>query len=180
MKLIGPLMKEHRLIERMVALMKEKVNEINKTGDIEPSFVEAVVDFLRTYADRTHHGKEEDILFRELAKKPLSLEHDKMFGELIQEHILGRKLVSNLDSAKENYLRGANDSLQDIKTFLNKLVRFYPMHIEKEDRHFFYPCVEYFNTREQNRMLQEFRDFDQQLIHEKYNKTVDELEKRKE
>lgn len=78
MKPIGPLMPEHRLIERMVALTREEVNKIDQTGDIEPSLVDAVVDFLRVYADRTHHGKEEHILFIELAKKPLSPEHDRM------------------------------------------------------------------------------------------------------
>ena len=28
-------------------------------------FVDAVVDFIRVYADRTYHGREEDILFRD-------------------------------------------------------------------------------------------------------------------
>jgi hemerythrin-like domain-containing protein len=36
-------------------------------------FVHIAVDFIRVFADQTHHGKEEDILFRELGKKPLTV-----------------------------------------------------------------------------------------------------------
>jgi len=63
---IAPLMIEHRLIERMIKVMKNEVNVISATGRARPEFIDAAVDFIRTYADRCHHGKEEDILFRQL------------------------------------------------------------------------------------------------------------------
>ena len=65
----GPLMIEHRLIERMLKLVNKVLIKIEKQETVDPVFVDTVVDFIRTYADRTHHGKEEDILFRELKKK---------------------------------------------------------------------------------------------------------------
>ena len=57
------------------------------------------VDLIRTYADRTHHGKEEDILFRELAKKQLSQEHQKTMNELVEDHVSGRRMVTSLVNA---------------------------------------------------------------------------------
>ena len=60
----GPLMIEHRLIERMLTLIRRTLGETEKTGAIDPFFVDTSVDFIRIYADRTHHGKEEDILFQ--------------------------------------------------------------------------------------------------------------------
>ena len=63
----GPLMIEHRLIERMITLIKQKLNQIESTNQVDPLFIDTVVDFIKFYADRTHHGKEEDILFRELS-----------------------------------------------------------------------------------------------------------------
>ncbi|MGD9676204.1 MAG: hemerythrin domain-containing protein, partial [Candidatus Bipolaricaulia bacterium] len=68
----GPLMIEHRLIERMIALVSHAVAGIQSSGEVDPLFVDLAVDFIRTYADRTHHGKEEDILFRNLDRKGLS------------------------------------------------------------------------------------------------------------
>ena len=53
---IAPLMIEHRLIERMVELMKAKQSR-NEANPMSGAFVRAVVDFLRSYADRVHHGK---------------------------------------------------------------------------------------------------------------------------
>ncbi|MFA5079175.1 MAG: hemerythrin domain-containing protein [Dehalococcoidia bacterium] len=178
MKPIGPLMREHRLIERMIALMGREIEQINASGKVNTGFIMVAVDFIRTYADRTHHGKEEDILFRELAKKSLIPEHKKIMDELVQEHITARNMVAQLVNAREIYLTGSSKSFTDILDLLKKLTGFYPVHIEKEDKHFFYPCLEYFSKQEQDAMLDEFWEFDRKLIHEKYQRTVEELEQR--
>jgi hemerythrin-like domain-containing protein len=44
------------------------VDEIEKSRKVDPVVIDVAVDFVRMYADRTHHGKEEEILFRDLAK----------------------------------------------------------------------------------------------------------------
>jgi hemerythrin-like domain-containing protein len=61
----GPLMIEHRLIERMLKVVEGVVADIEATQKVDPVFIDTAVDFIRFYADRTHHGKEEDILFRD-------------------------------------------------------------------------------------------------------------------
>jgi len=179
MKPIGPLMREHRLIERMLALLKEELPRIEERKQVDPSLIDAAVDFFRTYADRTHHGKEEDILFRDLAPKGLSQEHKRIMDELTEEHIRAREIVGSIAKAKEKYMRGESDALHEIKASLNDLVKLYPGHIEKEDQHFFYPILEYFSKKEQDDMLEEFWEFDRNMIHEKYKLTVEQLGKTK-
>ena len=49
----GPLMVEHRLIERMIAVIKGALAEIESKRETDPVFVDAAVDFIRLYADRT-------------------------------------------------------------------------------------------------------------------------------
>jgi hemerythrin-like domain-containing protein len=56
MKPFGPLMVEHRLIERMVALMKSRLDileagEAVQTRELD-EFIRSAVDFFRTYADK--------------------------------------------------------------------------------------------------------------------------------
>jgi hemerythrin-like domain-containing protein len=175
MKPIGPLMWEHRIIEKMTDVLRNEIKTITEKSGVNVVLIEQAVDFFRTYADRTHHGKEEDILFRDLAKKVLSPEHKKVVDELIVDHITARKVVGDLLSAKERYLGGARDAVVDVATCLTSLVGFYPKHIEKEDKHFFFPCLEYFSQDEQDRMLQEFYEFDRKMIHEKYVGMVEKL-----
>ncbi len=174
MKPIGPLMWEHRLIEKMLRLFEGEILKINEENKIDAVFIDTAVDFIRTYADRTHHGKEEDILFRDLAKKQLSAEHAKIVNELVEEHKYARKVVGKLIEAKERYLKGENTA-QEVIACLRELAQFYPKHIEKEDKHFFFPCMDYFLKDEQDKMLDEFWEFDKNMIHEKYKKVVEQL-----
>jgi hemerythrin-like domain-containing protein len=174
MKPIGPLMWEHRLIEKMLASMMRHVDQIEKSKKVNPLIIDIAVDFIRTYADRTHHGKEEEILFRDLAKKDLTPELKKIMLELLDEHVWGRKTTAALVEAKMKYLEGSRDELPRLIDLTRQLGNFYPRHIEKEDKHFFYPCQEYFDKDEQNKMLAEFWEFDRKMIHEKYNKVFDE------
>lgn len=174
MKPIGPLMWEHRLIEKMLHVVEAEVAKVDLKHQVDPVFIDTVVDFIRIYADRTHHGKEEDILFRELAKKPLTPELARIMDELMAEHTYARKTVGRLVEAKEKYvLTGAADLVPEMASLLTELAGFYPNHIEKEDKHFFYPCMKYFSDEEQKAMLDEFWDFDRKMIHEKYGKVVE-------
>ncbi len=59
---------------------------------------------------------------------------------------------------------------------MKELAHFYPVHIEKEDKHFFFPCQEYFTKEELDKMLAEFYEFDRKMIHEKYEKIVSRME----
>jgi hemerythrin-like domain-containing protein len=174
MKPIGALMWEHRLIEKMLRCFGGETRRITEQNKVDPLFVDTAVDFVRTYADRTHHGKEEDILFRDLAKKPLSPEHARIVDQLVEERKYARKTVGMLVDAKERYLTGENTS-QEIVALLRELARFYPIHIEKEDKHFFYPCMDYFTKEEQDKILVEFYEFDRKMIHEKYEKVVNQI-----
>ena len=177
MKPAGPLMIEHRLIERMIKIIKDEAANINLTGKANVALIEAAVDFIRTYADRCHHGKEEDILFRDLIKKPLTPEHKKILNELIAEHTQARAMVKALVAAVERYTKGDDGASGAVAKLMESLTDFYPVHIAKEDKDFFIPCMDYFTKQEQEKMLEEFDSFDRNLIHEKYTKIVESREK---
>ncbi|MFH0960358.1 MAG: hypothetical protein V1897_16825 [Pseudomonadota bacterium] len=55
------------------------------------------------------------------------------------------------------------------------LVEFYPEHITKEDKVFFPRSENYLSEKEQETMLQEFWEFDQRMIHDKYRSVVEDL-----
>ncbi|MBN1521740.1 MAG: hemerythrin domain-containing protein [Candidatus Aureabacteria bacterium] len=175
MKPRGPLMIEHRLIEKMIDIIKKEMDDIKRSKQADSAFIDIAVDFIRIYADRTHHGKEEDILFRSLSLKDMSAEDKKVMNELIEEHQYGRKTVKALVEAKEKYVQGDTRALGVISDKLKALVDFYPRHIKKEDDVFFPNSERYFSDDELNKMLSEFWEFDRNMIHEKYRSLVDSL-----
>jgi hemerythrin-like domain-containing protein len=173
---IGPLMIEHRLIERMIDVIAWHSDRATKSGSVDPSFIDAAVDFIRTYADRTHHGKEEDILFRDLAQRDMSDEDSRVMDELIQEHKMARGVVADVVAANESYRNGDESALGPILDRLRQLVEFYPRHIGKEDRVFFPASMEYLTAAEKDAMLEEMWTFDREMIHQKYRQVVDGYE----
>ena len=174
---IGPLMIEHRLIERMIDVMKEELVLIKREKRVDPEFIEMAVDFVRTYADRCHHGKEEDILFRDLGIKKLTDDHRRTMDELVEEHKWGRRVTARLVEANTRYVQRNKEALSAIMDCIETLIEFYPKHIEKEDKHFFIPCMDYFTEAEKEAMLKEEWEFDKSLIHEKYRNIVIASEK---
>ena len=151
--------------------------QIESAQEVDPVFVDKAVDFIRTYADRTHHGKEEDILFRDLSKRAMSAEDQQIMKELIEEHVFGRQTTKALVEANTRYRKGDISALPDIADKLRTIAEFYPKHIEKEDKVFFPASVAYFTDEEDQTMLAEFWEFDRKMIHEKYSSVVEGLEK---
>jgi len=172
----GPLMMEHRLIEHMISVISRELKRIKQNKVIDVNFIDTMVDFIRIYADKCHHGKEEDILFRDLAKKRLSQEHKKTMEELIQEHVYGRNTVAKLVETRKQYQEGKQEVLEEIVKYIEALVEFYPKHIDKEDNRFFLPAMDYFTKDELDTMLREMWEFDKKMIHKKYREVVDKLE----
>jgi hemerythrin-like domain-containing protein len=169
---IGPLMIEHRLIERMIQAMKSRLENIQAGEKVDSALIDRFIHFIRTYADHCHHGKEEDILFRELAKKKMRPEHKRILGELIEEHKFGRQITWALAEANQRYQKGETDSLSAITENLKSLLEFYPGHIKKEDKDFFLPIMEYFSPEEKEAMIREGYELDSRLFHREYEDLV--------
>ncbi|MCX6771903.1 MAG: hemerythrin domain-containing protein [Candidatus Micrarchaeota archaeon] len=168
MEIIHVLMAEHRVIERMVALMKKELGNEALSSSANQAFIYAAVDFFKNYADTTHHGKEEGILFKSLEAKPLSPEHRSVMDQLVNEHRIAREEVKGLYESAQRYERGDLDAIAHISAHLKRLTDLYPPHIALEDRHFFLPAMEYFSPEERGQMLDDAYDHDADMAHRKY------------
>ena len=176
MKFIGPLMVEHRLIERIVPVLQKAIEKIDRDSQADPEFLVAAVDFFRVYADRLHHGKEENILFREMKKKELSPEDRKMLDELENDHKIARENVGALHKSAWEYARGDAAQLMEIRQRLETLAGLYEPHIKTEDNVFFPASGKYFSAEEQEVMFKEGEEFDKKLIQGKYKQALETWE----
>jgi hemerythrin-like domain-containing protein len=178
MKPRGPLMIEHRLIEKVLAQAAKISDKIKSAGSADTYAIYTIVDFIKTYADRTHHGKEEDILFRELEKKELSDSDRSIMEDLKEEHKTSRKKTAELLEANRAYESGDAGKLKIIAENIDFLAKFYPVHIAKEDKVFFPQTENYFTAAELEAMLEEFWKFDRAMIHEKYGRVYESLKEK--
>ena len=176
MKPKGLLMIEHRLIERMFKVVESEINRIKTEGKPDNIFIDMMVDFVRTYADRTHHGKEDDILFRDLAAKQMIPKDQQGMQKLTDDHIFARKTVKELVEVKDAYMSGDMGKIATIVNKLQTLADFYPEHIRLEDKEFFPATERYFSQQELDTMLDEFLEFDRRMIHEKYKLIIEKME----
>jgi hemerythrin-like domain-containing protein len=174
---IGPLMIEHRLIERAIKQMKLEIERAATEKKFDVRFIDSWVDFVRVYADQTHHGKEEQILFRELGSRPLTPDLKRTMEGLITDHVQARRMVGELILARNKYADGDATAFDQLIKICTELVAFYPPHIRKEDQEFFIPVMEYFSKAEKDEMLIRFREFDEGVVHLHYRSVVESMEK---
>jgi hemerythrin-like domain-containing protein len=177
MQPIGPLMHEHRLIERLIRLMEKEAGRIEAGGSPDSRLIDEAVDFFRYYADRCHHGKEEEILFIELRRKPLSVEEQRILGELIDEHVRGRALVQAIHEANARAVPGDASAAAPLALLMRELCGFYRIHIAKEDKHFFHPIMRHFTRQEMDAMLLAFETVETRVFREKYAAVVESRER---
>lgn len=175
---IGPLMKEHRKIERMVALIANEAVRLASDHAAQPSleFIDAALIFMREYADECHHGKEEDILFADLGERDISDEHRQIMERLLADHVRGRELVGALDDAAQRWGKGEARARAEIVEALQGIAALYPDHIRTEDKQFFIPVMNYLSDEEQEEMIEEMWDFDHDLFTELYEGCIVQFE----
>jgi len=169
---------EHRLIERMITAVTNESKRIEGGGEPDLSFLEGGIDFFRTYADRCHHGKEEDILFVKLAQKSMSPPMKQAMQRLKEEHATARSLVNELTVLTGRCRAGDEQAAKGIARTLATITRLYPDHIAREDKEFFPTAMTYLDKDEREEMLRQFDEFDRAVIHEKYKEYVEGVEKR--
>lgn len=175
MKPAGILMIEHRLIEKVLLIVGKEIEHIDERMAADGFFLKSVIDFIQTYADQIHHGKEEDILFERLKAKAMNAHDTAVMKELDKEHQDARLIVAQLIQAEAEYSGGDQAQVDVIKEKLSYLVNFYPVHIAKEDKDFFPNTQRYFTAAELDKMLEDFQAFDAGMDKEKYNKLYETL-----
>jgi len=63
------LEEEHRFIAKVVGITPVLADRIKVGQAVSKDVLRNIVEFMRTFADKCHHGKEEDLLFQPLKKK---------------------------------------------------------------------------------------------------------------
>ena len=97
-KPIEMLEAEHRVILKLVGVMSVLADALEASKPVQAQTLLELVEFMRTFADKCHHGKEEKHLFPALANRGVPMQGCPV-GALMHEHEKGRALVDALEQA---------------------------------------------------------------------------------
>jgi len=137
LKAIQTLKDEHQYILRMLKVVRElSIHTMNSKEVYYEGFHKAI-DFIRNFADKYHHGKEEDLLF-EIMSNELgeAIKNGPIYG-MLAEHDLGRLFIKNLEDALIAHENGKEEVKVDIVANAVCYTDLLYRHIDKEDNAIF-------------------------------------------
>lgn len=133
MKSIDIMIYEHQNIRRMLKVVREVSYRVMTNGDYDLEDFAMIADFVKNYADKLHHGKEEDILFESMNKEIQKLAKSGAITGMYIEHDQGRLFIANLLKGVEAFKEGNDHSRLDIIANSIAYSSLLDRHIEKEN-----------------------------------------------
>jgi hemerythrin-like domain-containing protein len=134
------LVEEHRLILRMIALLERNAPRTAEGKYTNWRFYLDGVDFIRHYADRFHHAKEEDVLFEALVANGMPRQNSPV-AAMLMEHDQGRAYVRAMEAGAIKALAGEAGQEQLIAENALAYAALLREHISREDE-ILYPLAE--------------------------------------
>ena len=162
------LVNEHVLIKRLVAMIPELIDNLDVASEEGRQVIIDGIDFIRSYADKYHHAKEEEILF-------------KYFGEDLD---IIKTMLEDHDNARA-HVRAMLEALdkedkEAISEHLNAYRELLTEHIKKEDE-ILYPWMDRgFSITQVGELFSKFNERDEEFgdVPERYEEFINKLEEK--
>lgn len=168
------LIQEHNAIKEMLRIMSKIAGNIETDQGFDTSDVKKIIDFLRTFADKCHHGKEETALFPALVLAGIA-EDNGPIGVMLHEHNIGRGYINGLISGVEDFKRNFANSSGLIATCLTNYVNLLQTHIQKEENVLFPMANKVLSVEKQNEIFKQFEKIEKDVIGNGVNEKYREL-----
>jgi hemerythrin-like domain-containing protein len=178
MKPTEDLIREHEAIKIMLSIMTKIAGNIETDKGFDTRDVEKIIDFLRTFADKCHHGKEETALFPALVLAGIP-EDNGPVGVMLHEHNIGRGYINGLISGVEDFKKSFANSGGLIAACLTNYVNLLQSHIQKEENVLFPMADKVLSEQKQNEIFEQFEKIEEDVVghgvHEQYHKLLKQL-----
>lgn len=166
---IKKLVDEHTIIKRWIALIPAVLDHLDVESDESLKTIYDGADFIRNFADKFHHAKEEDILFKYFD------ENLEIVKTMLDDHEKGRSYVKSLiESLEMREKEGIFLNLMAYRDLLSE-------HIKKEDE-ILYPWMDRnLSINQVGQLYSKFNEVDEKKgdnFVEKYTKFIIDLEKK--
>lgn len=168
------LSEEHRVIEVVLDCVEKMADALDRGEKLDAESAREAIDFLRVFADRCHHGKEEDQLFPLMEQRGYS-PHEGPTAVMRMEHEQGRALIRRMEQAVEAAGEGFVEAARGYVDLLRA-------HIQKEDHCLFPMADQALTPEDRDTLLQRFEHVEQgdlgPEVHQRYLGVAESLRKR--
>jgi hemerythrin-like domain-containing protein len=152
------MMEEHGIILMAIDILKQSAIK-----EMSTDFCIKLLDIIRDFADRCHHGKEEIALFPLVKQKDMS--QSENISILLGEHEKARSLIAAIRQAIDK-----NDSQGKLRN-INDYFQLLTQHISKENE-LFVSWFKLLNSYDKDLLFKEFEKIEEKVIgigkHEEY------------
>ena len=178
-KAIDELMTEHRLILKVLASLETFANQVQQGAAAERETIRGYAEFFRSFADKCHHGKEEDRLFQAMASHGFPREAGPI-AVMLAEHVEGREHVGALagvgsggggpltPAERENVVAHARDFISLLRD-----------HIGKEDNVLYPMALRVIPPSVMDSLHSDFAAFEKEVMgegaHERFHRLAESL-----
>ncbi|MDD4969199.1 MAG: hemerythrin domain-containing protein [Paludibacter sp.] len=172
------LKSEHKDINELLKIMSKiaasiKSNEVFYTNDVED-----IIDFLKYFIDKSHHGKEE-IFYPALQQAGIQKDIESL-NEMLYEHTLARTYLKDIYSCVENCKNGFSFSGEMLADSLNNYVFLISNHIQKEEDIIFPMAERELSNEKQIEITNKFEKIEENIVqhgfHEHYHDLLKKLQ----
>ena len=150
------LREEHETILRMLDVLETTAEKVEAGESVPVSLLSDLVEFFTLFADRSHHGKEEDLLFPLLERKGVPRIGGPV-GCMLVEHDEGRQFVKAMVASAPGCASGEASArktwVEAARGYANLLCN----HIWKENEILFLMAEKLLSEEEQAQLAAEFR-----------------------
>jgi hemerythrin-like domain-containing protein len=171
MDALETMLEEHEIIKMAIGAMDAEARKLQAGNRLSQEKFAALIDIIRVFADKCHHGKEEDVLFPLIAKRGEN--EARIVSSLLDEHTKGRGFVKALEEAV-----GRNDRENVIKN-ANGYSALLLLHIKKENA-VFPVWINPLPDETKKELEERFEEIEKRVIglgkHEEYTQKIKKLE----
>lgn len=168
---------EHQVILLVLDAIEREMRQIQDGGAVPEERIAQMLDFVRNFADRCHHAKEEALLFARMEERGVPTQGGPI-GVMLREHDEGRSLVRAAAEALPRATLGDARARDTLAARLLSYVRLLRLHIDKEDN-VLYPLADRILTdADQDELAAAFAQVEAEEIgegtHERYHQLAHE------
>ncbi|MEN6390518.1 MAG: hemerythrin domain-containing protein [Syntrophomonas sp.] len=181
MKATGQLIQEHQAVLLMLQIMEAICSDLDQGVQPNTDELDSVIDFLKGFVDKCHHGKEEDILFPELEARRVPNVGGPI-DVMLSEHQRGRILIKEMAEGVRLFKAGLSESIsKQLVPNAREYTKLLREHIAKENQVLFKMADSLIDETSQNELYEKFEELEFERMgsgqHEAYHHLLHELAK---